>query len=190
VATPSTSRTVFKALVFSLAGMVVVVLGIGLLLADSWQVQTSRTIPVPPARVGAVVGDLATWASWSAIEVQLGPQTERVVEGTAGTAGQRIVWTGPQGRWALTVTALAPDALEYAFARADVAAAPAAGGGRVTWAAEADGTRVTWMDRGTWDTVVLRWFGWFGAVQQRVQQMQGSSLVALAERLERAPAAK
>ncbi len=187
----STSRIVLRALVFSLVGMVAVTLGVGALLADHWEVQTTRVLATTPARVRALVGDLSTWADWSAVDsalaVNLGTQTRSTVEGAPGTVGQRIVWTGPKGSWALTVTALGDDALEYGYARVDGTAplAAAANGGRVTWVADGDRTRVTWIDRGTWDTLVQRWFGWFGALQQRVQQMQGSSLLALAEQLER-----
>jgi hypothetical protein len=186
----STTRTVLRALVFSLAGLVLVVVGVGLLLADHWQVQTSRTLAAPPERVGALVHDLSGWGKWSAWDLKVGAQSQRTVEGSPNAVGQRLVWSGAHGTWALTVTALSPGSLDYRYERivdAEHPPLPGSNTGSVTWAADGGGTRVTWTDRGTWDNFVLRWFGWFGAIQERVREMQSSSLVALADQLERAP---
>jgi hypothetical protein len=185
----STTNTVLKALVFSLAGLILVVLGVGLLLADEWEVRTSRTVGAPPEQVRARIGDLTGWAKWSAWDLTVGAQAQRSVEGAPGTVGQRIVWSGSHGRWSLTVTALTADALSYRYERvadADQPPLPGTNTGEVTWAADGAGTRVTWIDRGTWETLPLRWFGWFGAIQERVREMQSATLVALADELERA----
>jgi hypothetical protein len=53
------------------------------------------------------------------------------------------------------------------------------GGGSIAWVASGGGSLVTWVDYGTWDSLVGRWVGWFGALQERVRQVQGTSLEGL-----------
>lgn len=175
----------FKALVLSLAAMVLVVLGVGQLLATRWQVETVRVLRADPARVAALVRDLGSWQKWSAIEVNLGAQTARQVTGDAGSGAQRIEWSGQLGQAVLTATAVTESSLDYRIGFL-MATPPSPGQGRVEWQAVADGTRVRWLDEGSFDSIILRWFGWFGALQERVKQIQSSSLEALEQELERA----
>lgn len=179
----STPRIVFRAVVFSLAGLVLVVLGVGQLLAKEWRVETVRTLKAPAERVGARVGDLGTWASWSAMEMNVGPQTARQVVGPPG-AGQRIEWAGPRGTAVLTATAVDATSLDYTVGFR-VADAPPLGRGRVAWRAVGGDCEVRWLDQGVYDNVMLRWFGWFGALQEKVKQIQGASLESLEQELER-----
>jgi uncharacterized protein YndB with AHSA1/START domain len=178
----SQTRTVFKGVVFSLAAAVLVVLGVGQVLAKDWQVETTRTLPAEPGKVAAMLCDLSTWAKWSAVDVQMGPQTAREVTGAPGGAGQRLVWSGTRGKAALVVTAVSDRRLDYTFGF-EVDGAPPPGSGHVEWAAEGAGTKVRWVDRGVHANVMLRWFGWFGALQERVKQMQGASFEGLQEEL-------
>lgn len=185
----SQTRTVFKGVVFSLAGAVLVVLGVGQVLAKEWKVETTRTLPVPPQQVAALVRDLASWSKWSAVEMNVGPQTSRVVEGQPGAVGQRIVWSGPRGKAVLTAVAVTDDSLDYTVGVVDADAGPLARG-RVEWAAKGPGSTIRWVDQGVYPNVLLRWFGWFGALQEKVREMQGASLEALAQELERPGARK
>jgi hypothetical protein len=179
----STSRVMLRAMVFSLAGMVVVYYGIGYLLADEWQVDTVRTIGAPPDRVASTVKDFATWAKWSSMDSNLGPETVREVSGAAGVVGHRITWSGGRGKAMLTSTAMGADFVEYEF-RVEGPSHEQAhwqAAGRVEWAPEGGGCRVRWQDRSHWDSLAGRWFAWFGAPQERMRQIQGTSLAGLEE---------
>jgi hypothetical protein len=174
----STTRIVFRALVFSLAGLIVVVMGVGQLLAKDWRVTTERVLPASPERVGALVRDCQSWPRWCKLDIQLGPQTTREITGTPGEAGQRVTWSGARGKVVLEVTAVAADSLDYRIAYEVQDGAPP-GRGRFAWQPDGAGCRLVWSDEGSYANVLLRWFGWFGALQERVKQIQGSSFVAL-----------
>jgi hypothetical protein len=180
---PSTARLVFRALVFSLAGLVLVVMGVGQLLAKDWRVATERTLPADPARVGALLRDLRTWERWCRLDIQLGPLTTREVLGDPGQPGQRIVWSGARGRAVLEVAAIGEQSLEYTVAF-EVADGGPPGRGRFAWRAEGTGCRLSWSDEGSYANVILRWFGWFGALQERVRQIHDATFVALQRELE------
>jgi hypothetical protein len=178
------SRTglVFKALVFSLVGAILVYLGVGALLADEWRVESERLVPAAPAAVAALVGDFATWERWAAANVNLGAPTTRTIEGAPGAVGHRIVWQGPRGRSVLELTAVTAGGVDYSFANEIVGAegAPAMhGGGAVRWRESPGGTLVTWTDHGVWGNLAGRWIGWFGALQHRMRQVQSASLEGL-----------
>ncbi len=174
-------RFVFKAMVASMAGIIVVYFGVGLLLADAWTVETSRTLAAPPERVGALIGDLARWPDWAKLDVTLGPETQRTLEGAAGQPGQAIVWRGQQGTARFTCTALSADAAEFEFSRqlADGSSPGSGSATRLAWAPEGGGTKVTWRDSGSWPNLAGRWFGWFGALQESLRRVQNGSLGAL-----------
>jgi Polyketide cyclase / dehydrase and lipid transport len=182
----------FKVMVLTLAATILVYLGVGQLLAASWTVETARTLAASPAAVGAKIQDLASWQGWCAADANLGEPTVRTVTGTPGTVGQRIVWTGPKGEASLLVTALSPNSLEYRYGHRQGGPEPAErvlGTGAVSWEAEGAVTRLRWRDGGDWDSLPGKWVGWFGALQQRYQQVQGSSLVALEQLLTTPPPA-
>ncbi len=182
----STSQHFFRVLVFSLAGIILVGVGVGQLLADTWQVTTKRLLTASPEQVAALVNDFATWQKWSQADANLGPQTTRTVVGTAGAVGQQIVWSGPKGKATLTLSAATANSLDYQFnfQFAGEAAAPTPrGGGRVEWRAEGAGAEIRWVDSGAWDGLAGRWVGWFGALQEKVRQVQSSSLEALQQQL-------
>jgi hypothetical protein len=88
---------VLRAMVLSLAGMILVYLGVGQMLASQWRVETTRHLSVQPEKVAAVVKDFGTWTTWKANDIQLGPQTRREVQGTPGEVGHKVVWSGPMG---------------------------------------------------------------------------------------------
>jgi len=58
---------------------------------------------------------------------------------------------------------------------------------KISWVTDHYGR---WVEGGPFEDLVMRWIGWFGAAQERVKQIQGSSLVALQQELEKPPAAK
>lgn len=181
----STSKFVLRAMVLTLAAMVLIFLVVGQFLASSWRVETSRRLSAPASKVAALVADLGTWSTWAAADVNLGAPTTRVVQGTAGTVGHALVWSGPMGSASMTLTAVGADYIEYGLGRAvagNQMPVPKAGG-RIEWRADGEQCEVRWIDNGELDTLALRWFGWFGAYQHRYQQVQNSSLTALDEKL-------
>lgn len=181
----STPKVVFRAMVFACAGMVVVYFAVGLLLVDHWQVTTSRTIAAPSARIAAAVLDLSTWADWAAVDANLGPQTRRSVVGEPGQVGHGLRWSGSRGSATLTIRAITADAIDYEFGGEDPEQQPRPHStGRIEWH-DADGKcRLRWHDEGTWPNLAGRWWGWFGAMQVHMQQLQSASLEGLAERVE------
>ncbi len=156
--------------------LVLVFFGVGASLADRWRVETVRTLPVAPARVQATLTDLATWQKWSSVDAVLGPSTERTVEGATGTVGSVLRWRGSEGEATLTLTEVAPGRVRYDFA---VTGHGVLGGGGFDLVAEGEGTRVTWHDQGRLSSVISRWVGWFGAVQDSVKKQQEASLARL-----------
>jgi hypothetical protein len=168
-------ESVFRVVVLVLAGFVLAYLGVGSLLQKSWTVTSQALVPGAAADVAAKVADLGAWAAWSPLDVPLGPETRREVVGAAGAVGQRIVWNGPQGTMALELVEVAPAHVAYVLR----AGGPALKTGRIAWTAGADGTRVEWTEGGEFPDLAARWFGWFGAIQERVRAFQQASLAGL-----------
>ncbi|MFM1871765.1 MAG: hypothetical protein RL398_1187 [Planctomycetota bacterium] len=173
--------TFFKTMVLAMAGMILVYYGVGMLLANDWHVETTRTVPAPAAKVLPLVQDFATWKDWSQMDANLGPETTREVAGKAGEVGHEIVWKGAQGSARLTLSAVAADSVQYEFWRQlpGETAASLRGVGTIRWRAADSATEVTWRDDGTWDSLPGKWIGWFGALQERMRQIQTSSLSGL-----------
>ena len=180
----STKRVVFSALLFALAGMVLVMFVVGFtLLPDRFDVRTERSFAAPVQRVAALLTDLKSWYDWASIDANLGPQTTREVAGVPGTAGQVMRWSGQKGTATLRFTAVGDSGLEYEFGGvlADGRDYPWRGQGRIEWQPDGERCRVVWRETLVWDTLAGRWVAWFGAQQERVQQIQVSSLQGLDE---------
>lgn len=186
----TTAKVMFRSLVLALAGMVVVFFGVGAMLADRWHVEVSMTVNAGEDRVRALLHDFATWEDWSSLNANLGAGTRREVSGQAGTKGHCIRWSGPLGIATLTMTAVDARSVGYDFHQQDPGetTSRSLGRGTVTWQAGQAGSpcTVTWRDEGTWDNVVLRWWGWFGAVQEHVKQIQITSLAGLQQTIDAA----
>ncbi|MFY9341833.1 MAG: SRPBCC family protein [Planctomycetota bacterium] len=182
----STPKVVLRAMVLAMAAMVVVWFLVGLLLADTWQVVSVHRVAADETKIAALVADLGSWQQWSATDAKLGEPTTRAVEGAPATIGHRLVWSGPLGKAMLTLTAVDAGAVEYRFGMQTGTAdqETARGSGRVQWRAAGGAVEVTWTDRGSWGSLAERWFGWFGALQERVRQFQVTSLQQLAARVE------
>ncbi len=181
----STTRVVLAALVFSLAGMVLVYLGVGYLLVDKWHVESDRVIDAPAPRVAALLVDLSTWGQWSSMDANLGPQTRRSVFGEPGIVGHGLKWSGSQGVATLTLRAVTPDKIAYEFHGEGPDRQPLQwhSSGSVEWHEVAGKCHLHWHDEGHWDSIAGRWFGWFGVLQQRAQEIQSTSFEGLADTL-------
>lgn len=186
----SNVQFVFKVTALSVAGFVLVGVGVGQLLADRWTVATTRVLRAKSDRVMAAIGDLAGWQDWYAAQVDLGNPTRCEVLGTAGTVGHALRWSGPRGEASLTlqkvtVGADGAGAIDYDYGTMAANGGPAnRGTGRVMFAPSGDGCSVTWIDGGVWDGLMGRWWGWFGALQDRCKQIQISTLEGLQQHLE------
>lgn len=181
-----------RTVVLAIAGSVLVFLLVGLMLADSWQVKTTRTIPAAPAVVAAKVTDLSEWPHWCALDFQLGNPTERSVVGAKGTTEQVATWTGPLGVATVKLTRVDPSAVDYLIGYKYGPDEQSFGGkftGTIEWTASAEagsgGSAVTWVENGELTNLVQRWSNWFGALQDKVQQVQRSSLAGLEENIRR-----
>ena len=178
---------VLKTMALALAGMVLVFFAVGALLVDSWHVETSLTMKAPPARLVELVGNFDVWEKWSAMKVTLGPQDQRQVTGAPGTVGHKVSWKGREGEAVLSLTKVDADGVHYDYhsQRPGEATMTLAGQGRVTWRTDGGATKVVWFDESSWAQQPLmnrfagRWIAWFGGIQERVRQIQTSSLQGL-----------
>ncbi len=187
--TTSTPRTMARAMVFALAGMLLVFVLVSLMLASQWRWETTRTIAAAPQRIADLVTDLSTWPRWSGMRGELGPQTAMQVTGEKRVAGQTLTWSGRRGKGIVEVAAVGPASVDY------VVKSQAAEGndppgvfatGHIEWQPDAAGRActVTWREEGEGRSFVERWFLWFGVIQDRSRQIQEGSLTGLAQELE------
>lgn len=174
-----------KVIVLVAAGVVLVLLGVGMLLPSRWQVDSTQVIAAPRERVLGRLQDLASWPQWSTFRADLGPNTRLQAEGQAGTAGQRLVWSGAQGQAVLQLTRCDPEGVDYEFSMvsAGEAAPTPLGHGVVRVRPRDDGAEVSWRDEHELDSIALRWFAWFGALQEAVRRIQQTSLEGLRQGL-------
>ncbi|MFK7743016.1 MAG: hypothetical protein AB8H80_22070 [Planctomycetota bacterium] len=199
-ASMSTPKFVLRTVAVTLAAMILVFFGVGYLLADSWQVATFRNIPEAMAPLAQRVGDLRSWQKWSSLEFALGNPTEVRFEGEAGKGGQRGIWTGPIGEAQIDLVRVAETAeegaVDYVIGFRYGQDGQQAGGrftGTIQWTRKGEReTQVVWTEDGQLPSMMARWSNWFGALQEKVKQVQGASLSGLEEavRRERRAAAK
>ena len=181
----SNTKFVLRAVVLSLAGTVLVFLGVGQVLANEWTVSTTHVVSSDEARVAAAVQSLRRWQEWSSLEFPLGNPTERQVTGDSGAVGQEVVWSGPLGKAAVTFDAVTPRSIEYRIGF--VLQGGNVGGkytGSIAWEPRDGGVAVTWTEHGKMSSLVERWSNWFGALQDKVQQIQQASLLSLDNHLQ------
>lgn len=171
---------VLRALVLALAGSVLVFLGVGQVLADKWTVSTTRVMRLPSTQIAGSVQRLDEWVQWNALDFELGNPTTRTVTGTPGAPGQEAVWSGPKGKAVVVLDGVRSDGVDYRigylYRAGDV------GGkfsGSITWLPKDEGVEVTWSEQGKLGSLIERWTNWFGALQDKVRQIQSSSLQAL-----------
>ena len=186
----SNTQFVIRAIVFSLAGSVLVFLGVGQLLTDEWTVSTTKRMSVSPEAVAGAVKDLRRWDEWSAMKFTLGSPTRRSYEGEKGAPGQVEIWTGPLGRATVTLDAVTESGVDYRIlfgtGTGEEAGTFKAGGkftGSIRWEEADSAVDVTWTERGQLSSTIQRWSSWFGALQLKVQTVQRASLHGLSDML-------
>ena len=188
----SNTLYVLRATLLALASSVLIFFIVGLILADSWKVTTTRTIPAPPSRIATELVDLRTWQSWSEIDFELGNPTTRKFDGEPGSAQQAATWRGPMGIATVLVTRVENNedagVVEYAIGYKYGPDGDSFGGkftGAIAWQAKGDKTEITWSENGELTNLMQRWSNWFGALQVKVGQVQRASLAGLEERIRR-----
>lgn len=189
----SNAKYVLRALVLALAGSVLVFFLVGLLLADSWKVTTTRTIAAPPQAVVAMLVDLKQWQDWSEVEFELGNPTTRDYKGEAGKSDQAATWQGPMGLATILLTKVEDNGadggvLEYAIGYKFGPDGDSFGGtftAAITWRVNEEGVEVTWTENGQLTNLLQRWSNWFGALQDKVGHVQRASLAGLEESIRR-----
>jgi len=182
----SPTARMFRTLVLALAGTIVVFFAVGYLIADRWDVDSSRVITAPVERVEPLLHDFAAWQEWSGMTVELGAGMKREIEGTPGQPGHRVVWSGAQGDAILSLVKVVPGRIDYEFhsRRADEPEPTKVASGSIAYREDGAGTRVEWHDEGELRNLIERWIGWFGALQEQVRQIQNSSLAGLQKALD------
>ena len=186
----SNTKYVLRALVLALAGSVLVFLLVGLVLADTWRVTTSRTIPASPTTLAAKLVDLNQWPTWSEVDFELGNPTTREITGEPGKADQAATWRGPMGIATVLLTRVDDGVVEYAIGYKYGPDGDSFGGkftGSIKWQAKGDATELTWTEDGELINLMQRWSNWFGALQDKVGQVQRASLAGLEESIRRNP---
>lgn len=177
---------VFRTVVFALAGAVVVFVAIGYMLTDRWNVSSSRVVTAAVTRVRPLLVDFESWQGWSGMTVEVGAGVVRTIQGRPGEVGHGVTWSGAHGEARLVLVKVAPDRLDYDYLSRPPTDAESTivGRGHIRWRAEGDGTHLEWYDEGELPSLIARWNGWFGALQERVKTIQVSSLAGLQRRLE------
>ena len=180
-----------KVIVLVAAGIALVMLGVGMLLPTRWQVTTTQVIAAPPASVLARLQDMASWPQWSTFRAELGPNTRLQSEGNAGTVDQKLTWSGAGGQATLAMTRCDQNGIDYQFTMRSTGESGVTplGHGSVQVTVHRDGSEVVWRDDHDLESVALRWFAWFGALQEAVRRIQQTSLEGLRQSLAPDPGA-
>ena len=184
----SNTKYVLRTVVLALASSVLVFLLVGLLLADRWQVRTTRTIAAPVERLQPLLVNLRLWPQWSVIDFELGNPTTREFQGEPAQANQSATWRGPQGIATVILTRVEDGLVEYAIGYKYGPDGDSFGGrftGSITWQSTGEGTGLTWTEDGELVNLLQRWSNWFGALQEKVGQVQRASLAGLEEDVRR-----
>jgi uncharacterized protein YndB with AHSA1/START domain len=127
---------------------VVGVLGAALTKPDSFRVERSATMAVPPEAVYQQVADFKAWDRWSPW-AKLDPAMQVHLGGPAGGPGSTYHWTGNDevGEGRMTITEAAPPsrlAIKLEFIKPFASTNDTV----FTFAPEGGGTRVTWSMAG------------------------------------------
>ena len=163
-----------KWVISTLAGVLLVVVGVGFALPGTWQATSSRTLPLAAVDVYPYLASVEGWSRWTPM-----PFVEGDVSGPFEGPGARLRWDDPQwgqGEWALT-EADPPRSMSYEVA---VEQGSLRTWGRVELADAPQGTRITWTERGD--------FGWnplLSWMALGMERMQGSEMQKSLDELER-----
>jgi len=142
-----------------LVGLVAVLIVIGFLLPEQYNVERSIVIEAPPPEIHAQVADLKQWPKWTVWNKEKYPELEYSYEDDSIGKGAVQTWTDPKhGNGSLEITWANPyggiqytmtmDAFDHELK------------GDIRYTREGDKTRVTWTSRGELgNNPVMRWLG-------------------------------
>jgi len=140
-----------KVLLAVVAAVALVVVGVGLLALrqpDSFRVERSATMAVPPEAVYQQISDFKAWDRWSPW-ARLDPKMKTEFGGTPGAPGSTYYWVGDdkvgEGRMTLTEAALP---LRLAIKLEFIKPFAAVNDTAFTLAPQGAGTKVTWAMTG------------------------------------------
>lgn len=162
-----------KIFITGAAVLLLVVVGIGLALDGTWQVERSRVVAFPPAAVFAEVNSVEGWATWGSFAI-VGAERS----GPASGPGATMRWNDAEwgrGEWALT-DAEADRSVRY---EARVEGGSIVTRGHITLAPAPGGTRIDWVESGD--------FGWnpvLGFMALAMDRLQGTEMEKTLDRLE------
>jgi uncharacterized protein YndB with AHSA1/START domain len=140
-----------KVLLVVVAAVALVVVGVGLLALrqpDTYKVERSIAMAVPPEAVYQQVSDFKAWDRWSPW-AKLDPKMKTEFGGTPGAPGSTYYWVGDDkvGEGRMTITEAAPPlrvAIKLEFMKPFASVADTA----FTLAPQGAGTKVTWSMAG------------------------------------------
>ena len=135
-----------KIFISIVAVLLLTLVGVGLALPGTWEVNRSLVVPAEPDEVFGLLDSVEGWSSWAAIGAVDGS-----ISGPARGVGATLTWDSQEwgdGRWQLTEVE-SGRSVAYEVAVEDGAMIT---WGRVTLVPEGEGTRVEWTESGD--------FGW------------------------------
>ncbi|MFN0006281.1 MAG: SRPBCC family protein [Planctomycetota bacterium] len=138
---------VLKYIALALFALIGILLVIGLCMPKVWSVERSTVVSAEAAKIHPHVGNLEGWPKWMPW-MEEDPAMQLSFEGTAGAAGQKMIWKSEKmGNGSLTaVKSDAATGLEYVMRMEEMSEEAH---GSICYAKEGGGTRVTWKDEGT-----------------------------------------
>ena len=156
---------------------------IGLLLPSRFNVQRSVVIDAEPAKIHALVGDLARWPEWEPW-TETDPTMKVTIEGASTGTGAKQTWTADRGNGGLTITRWDVNTgVAYAMQINDGEMTSI---GTIKYAPAEGGTMVTWNWSG--DLGMNPFMRWFGSMfDQKVGPIFQSGLDTLKEKVESMP---
>jgi uncharacterized protein YndB with AHSA1/START domain len=147
-----------KRAVLTVAAIIALLLGIGLLLPSGFKVQRSVVVNAPAARVYPLIADPRQWKNW-AVWNQRDPAMQMQYSGPDSGTGAKWSWQSKtEGNGAMEFTAAVPDKhITYALSFPDMGMTSR---GQLRLIPDGAGTRVTWTNEGDMGSnPVNRYFG-------------------------------
>lgn len=144
----------------TLAGIVLLLVVVGLLLPREWHVEQSIVIDAPPETVHPYVENFRNWPDWAGWNDALDPTLRREYEGPESGVGAVQRWQGEKmGRGELTITKSDPQAGVWYDGKIETDEVNAHGS--ITYEPAAEGTRVIWTDTGQLPPIIGGYFAGF-----------------------------
>lgn len=152
---------ILKNILFTVIGIVVVLVLISFFLPSSYRVERALTMNAKPEAIFPYLNTLKTWPEWTAWTVQKYPDMKTTFSGPESGVGATYQWDGKtSGQGMLKLTSSDPaKGIGYDL---DFQAGTYVSKGTITMQATGDTTRVTWANFGDIaNNPIHRYFGLF-----------------------------